>query len=321
MSPQVAGDGLLVGGDLAGQRRDGLGRGGRAEPVGATLLPGQPRRHDLEAAGAGEAEAEWLVDLDATHSRRVDARLARRQQTAARVQAAQAVAGQPEAPEGEHVGRHGEGRDEDQDEEHVDPPGEPAHPLGALDDGLALVAEAGEALGEEAETCGSRGEARRRERCVADPGRIEPQQHLFVGHGRHVDAGDEAVDVDGSAGRRGQTGDLRAGAVEQLGTQPATLVDEQRVEHEPVALAPTGRDLDLDQAEHAVVQLRGEVDRAHLVEAGRRRLLVEQSALQLDLPIDDAVARRHPSHHPEGDDDGQRDELPALVARRSRSGR
>ena len=191
VSPQVAGDGLLVGGDLAGQRRDGLGRGGWAEPVGATLLPGQPRRHDLEAAGAGEAEAEWLVDLDATHSRRVDARLARRQQTAARVQAAQAVAGQPEAPEGEHVGRHGEGRDEDQDEEHVDPPGEPAHPLGALDDELALVAEAGEALGEEAETCGSRGEARRRERCVADPGRIEPQQHLFVGHGRHVDAGDE----------------------------------------------------------------------------------------------------------------------------------
>ena len=234
------------------------------------------------------------------------------------MQAAEAVAGEPEAPEGQHVGRHGEPAHEREHQHHVDPPRQLSQSARALDEDLALVGEAGEALGEEADGCRSGGEPGRRQGCVADPRRIEPQQHLLLGDRRHLEVGAELADVDGRAGRGGQAGDLGVGPVQQLGPQPSTLVDEQGVEHQAVARAAAGRDLDLGQPEQPVVQLGGEVDGAHLVEPCRRRLLGEQAPLQLDLPLDDAIARRQPPHHSEGDDERQRDQLPPAVAVRAR---
>ena len=226
MADQRTRNGLRVGADPAGEGRDGRGRSGWAEPVGATLLAEQPRRHDLQSPCAGQPQPERLVDLDAAHPRRVDARLAGRQQPAARVQAAEAVAGEPEAPEGQDVGEDGQHAHEAEDEHHVDPPRQLAQLPGAFDEHLALVGETGEALGEEAERRRRGGESGGRERREADPRRVEPQQHLLVGHRHHVEVRAELADVDGRAGRGGQARDLggRRGAA----ARPAVVGPRRR---------------------------------------------------------------------------------------------
>ena len=292
--------------------RDDAGRRGRAQPVGAALLAQEARGDDLEPAGAGEPEPERLVEPDAAHAGGVDARLAVRQQAAARVQGAETVAGQAEAPEGQDVGADREQRHDAEQEQHVGPPRQPRHHRGAVAEDRPLLREAREALRREADDRGGARESGDRERGVADPGGVEPQEQLVVGGGWRV-AG-HLVDRHRCAGRRGQAGHGGVEAVEQLGPQPAPGVDAQRVEDEPVVAAAGGRDLDLGQAEQPVVDPGREVDGAHLVESRGRRLLGEQAPPQLDLAVGDAVAGGQPTQDAEGDDERDGIQLPPVVA-------
>jgi hypothetical protein len=276
----------------------------RAAALGAAA-GAQPGRDRHAARPAGRAEEQRLGKLHAAQAPLLDRRRARAQQPARDVERPARVAGEAEAPEGEHVaaGRadrndHREGREGENDHgrerharERVAEVAERAD-VARVDVGVVGGVE------EEAEDRADGEDAGERERGVAQIPRAQPGD-LGLGLG---------------IGGRG-AGDLRppGAGVEQLVAQAAGVGGVDAVEPEAavrIAVRAPGPDRHAHQAQDALQRVRADVDGPDAVARDGPQPATEQPAAHLDLVGGDAEARREPAEQPGGDRDRHPGEAP-----------